>query len=60
MDMEHSHRWAVILAGGDGLRLLPLKRRICGDERPKQFYRVLGSETLLSQTRLRALRIAPP
>ena len=58
--MDCNHRWAVILAGGDGVRLLPLVRRICGDERPKQFCRVLGSETLLSQTRRRAARIVRP
>ena len=44
------HRWAVILAGGDGRRLLPLTRRLSGDDRPKQFCRVLGDETLLDQT----------
>jgi mannose-1-phosphate guanylyltransferase len=32
-----SQRWALILAGGDGKRLLPLTRRIAGDDRPKQF-----------------------
>lgn len=52
-------RWALILAGGDGLRLRPLTRIIAGDERPKQFCRVLGRETLLDQTRRRvALTIA--
>jgi Nucleotidyl transferase len=29
--------WAVILAGGDGVRLRPLSRLISGDDRPKQF-----------------------
>ena len=44
------HRWVVILAGGDGKRLLPLTRKLSGDDRPKQFCRVLASETLLDQT----------
>lgn len=49
-----SDRWAVVLAGGDGVRLRSLTRRITGDERPKQFCRILGGRTLLEQTRRRA------
>jgi mannose-1-phosphate guanylyltransferase len=53
-------RWGLILAGGDGTRLRSLTRRITGDERPKQFCRLLGSETLLEQTRRRAtLSLSP-
>ena len=52
-----SHRWGVILASGDGKRLLPLTRRITGDERPKQFCALTGSETLLKQTRRRVGRM---
>jgi mannose-1-phosphate guanylyltransferase len=52
--------WGMILAGGEGIRLLPLTRRIAGDERPKQFCSILGQETLLDETRRRcALTIAP-
>ena len=54
------HRWAVILAGGDGKRLLPLTRRLSGDDRPKQFCSVLGDRTLLDQTLRRAARIVNP
>jgi mannose-1-phosphate guanylyltransferase len=53
-------RWAIILAGGDGSRLLPLTRTLTGDERPKQFCRVLGGETLLDQTRRRIEASAEP
>jgi mannose-1-phosphate guanylyltransferase len=53
-------RWGVILAGGDGKRLLPLTKKITGDERPKQFCAVLGRETLLDQTRARVGRIVRP
>src|SRR5579863_8637706 len=47
------YRWAVILAGGDGVRLRPLTRFISGDDRPKQFCRLFGAKTLLGQTRSR-------
>ena len=45
--------WAVVLAGGDGVRLRPLSRLIAGDDRPKQFCRIFGDRTLLAQTRAR-------
>lgn len=47
------HRWAVMLAGGDGTRLQSLTLKIAGDSRPKQFCPIIGAETLLSQTRTR-------
>lgn len=47
------HRWAVILAGGDGVRLRSLTRLVTGDDRPKQFSPLLEGRTLLAQTRLR-------
>lgn len=53
------HCWAVILAGGDGKRLLPLTRRIAGDDRPKQFCAIMGKETLLQQTQRRISRLVP-
>src|SRR5262245_47945870 len=43
----------VLLAGGDGTRLQSLTTRIEGGERPKQFCRMLGDETLLIPTRRR-------
>lgn len=52
--------WGVILAGGDGVRLRRLTRLVAGDERPKQFAKFLGDETLLERTRRRVgLLIAP-
>jgi len=50
----------IILAGGNGTRLSSLTRTLAGDDRPKQFCRLIGDATLLEQTRRRArLLIAP-
>jgi mannose-1-phosphate guanylyltransferase len=45
--------WALILAGGDGIRLRALTRRVSGDARPKQFCALLDGDTLLDRTRRR-------
>jgi mannose-1-phosphate guanylyltransferase len=47
---ERGSLWAVVLAGGEGTRLRPLVRHLCGDERPKQFSPLLGARSLLRQT----------
>jgi mannose-1-phosphate guanylyltransferase len=50
----------VILAGGDGRRLAALTRELAGDDRPKQFCRLIGEETLLEQTRRRMRLLVEP
>jgi mannose-1-phosphate guanylyltransferase len=45
--------WALILAGGDGMRLRALTRQVSGDARPKQYCPLLDGETLLDRTRRR-------
>jgi mannose-1-phosphate guanylyltransferase len=57
MHQESGAPWAVILAGGDGVRLRPLTMAVAGDARPKQFCRLLGDETLLERTRRRVDRV---
>jgi mannose-1-phosphate guanylyltransferase len=52
--------WGVVLAGGEGVRLRPLVRRVFGEERPKQYVKLLGPRSLLQQTLDRAaLGISP-
>ena len=43
-DETVGHRWAVVLAGGDGTRLQSLTLKIAGDQRPKQFCSFFGAE----------------
>lgn len=58
--MNHQQAWAVALAGGDGTRLRPLTRSLYGEDRPKQFCRLYGGETLLKQTRARLAGAVDP
>jgi mannose-1-phosphate guanylyltransferase len=51
---------AIILAGGEGRRLRALTRQIAGDDRPKQFCALVGTQTLLDATRRRAAMVAAP
>jgi mannose-1-phosphate guanylyltransferase len=51
--------WAVVLAGGEGLRLRPLIERLYGEPRPKQFTSLVGSRSLLRQT-LDRVQLAVP
>jgi mannose-1-phosphate guanylyltransferase len=50
---KRGHLWGVVLAGGDGIRLRELTVRIVGDDRPKQFCPIVGTDSLLRQTRAR-------
>jgi len=54
-----SRHWAVILAGGDGVRLRSMPRTIAGDDRPKQFCALVSEEALLTETRRRAALAVP-
>jgi mannose-1-phosphate guanylyltransferase len=57
---DHHDVRAVVLAGGEGVRLRRLTQLVSGDERPKQFARLLGDETLLQSTRRRVRHLIDP
>src|SRR5580692_6560936 len=57
--MDGGRHWAVILAGGEGVRLKSLTRLVTGDDRPKQFCPLVGGRTLLAQTKERVARSIP-
>jgi mannose-1-phosphate guanylyltransferase len=54
-----ANRGAIILAGGDGVRLRDLTRFITGFETPKQFCPIIGERTLLDDTRHRVAKLLP-
>lgn len=53
------NRSAVILAGGDGLRLRSFVQRLRGDGLPKQYVKLLGNHSLLEATFQRARALVP-
>jgi mannose-1-phosphate guanylyltransferase len=59
LDDATARAWAVVLAGGDGIRLRSLTRAIVGDDRPKQYVPLVGADSLLRQTLARAARLSP-
>jgi mannose-1-phosphate guanylyltransferase/CheY-like chemotaxis protein len=50
VDRAAAPLWAVVLAGGEGRRLLPLVREIHGEARPKQYATLVGARSLLGAT----------
>ena len=56
---EGGHLWAIVLAGGEGVRLRPLTRELYGEPRPKQYAALTGSASLLRQTLDRVGRLVP-
>ena len=56
----HSHTWALVLAGGKGMRLRGLTRHLYGEDRPKQYAVFTGGKSLLRQTLDRVRLRVPP
>jgi mannose-1-phosphate guanylyltransferase len=60
MTMTAGKTWAVILAGGEGVRLRPLIRHLYNEDLPKQYAVLMGDRSLLGQTLDRVARLVPP
>lgn len=54
-----THVWAVVLAGGEEVRLRSLIRGIFREERPKQYVPLMGAVSLFRQTIDRVARLVP-
>jgi mannose-1-phosphate guanylyltransferase len=57
---DESNYAAVILAGGDGVRLSSFTRKVFGYHVPKQFCPLFDGETMLERTMRRVALVVPP
>ena len=53
------NRWAIILAGGEGMRLRSFVHRLRGDSLPKQYVQLFGEQSMLEATLRRAQKLIP-
>lgn len=60
LELAIDRTWAVILAGGEGVRLRPLIRQLYNEDLPKQYAVLTGDRSLLGQTLDRVGRLVPP
>jgi mannose-1-phosphate guanylyltransferase len=51
------HRWAIILAGGEGTRIQPLIKQCLGTACPKQYFTFCGRRSMLEHTVDRAVEL---
>ena len=59
MKKQNEDLWAIILAGGDGVRLREYLKTNRNIDRPKQFANIVGTHSMLRHTIERAKRIVP-
>ncbi|MGD1045331.1 MAG: sugar phosphate nucleotidyltransferase [Bacteroidota bacterium] len=59
MKKQNENLWAIILAGGDGIRLREYLKTNRNIDRPKQFANIVGTHSMLRHTIERVKRIVP-
>jgi mannose-1-phosphate guanylyltransferase len=59
MKKQDENLWAIILAGGDGIRMREYLKTNRNIDRPKQFANIIGTHSMLRHTIERAKRIVP-
>jgi mannose-1-phosphate guanylyltransferase len=57
---ERRRLWAIVLAGGDGVRMRESVRRWIGTERPKQYCTFVGTRSMFQHTVDRAALLTAP
>ncbi len=58
--MDTTHRWSIVLAGGEGERTRPFIEQWLGYHKPKQFCSFVGSRSMLQHTWDRADQLTLP
>ena len=58
-ESELKNRSAIVLAGGDGVRLRSFVKRLRGDALPKQYVNLFGGRSMLQATFCRAQKLIP-
>ncbi len=59
MKKQYEHLWAIILAGGEGVRMREYLKTRRNMDRPKQFANIVGTRSMLRHTIERVKRIVP-
>jgi mannose-1-phosphate guanylyltransferase len=55
-----SHRFGIVLAGGEGTRLKPFIKQLRGETLPKQYVNFVGKRSMLEHTFHRTENLIPP